>query len=136
VPSKKAGKGKPPAAKEIRAMMPTAERLTVEQKEYRRKRALELLATGWQQSAVALALGVSQGAVSQWARASREGHDMEARTSTGRPGHMTDEQMSDLAQRIQGMRPTAKELVDLIRVFYGVTYSAAHASRILHKLRG
>ena len=117
-------------------MMPTPERLTPDQKEYRRKRALELLASGWQQSAVALALGVSQGAVSQWARAIREGDGLEARTSTGRPGHMSDEQMADLAIRIQGMHPTAKELVELIRVFYGVTYSVAHASRIMHKLRG
>lgn len=114
---------------------PVVERLTVEQKEYRRKRALELLDQGWQQSAIALALGVTQGAVSQWARAVKQGDALDARTSSGRPGHMSDEQMVELATRIRGTNPTAKELVDLIRIFYGVEYSAAHASRILHKLR-
>ena len=116
-------------------MLPATERLTPEAKEYRRKRALELLAQGWQQSAIALALGVTQGAVSQWAKAIKSGEGLEARTSSGRPGHLTDDQMEDLGARIKGLRPTAKELVELIRVFYGVTYSSAHASRILTKLK-
>jgi transposase len=116
-------------------MIQPVERLTVEQKEFRRKRALELLEQGWQQSAIALALGVTQGAVSQWARAVRQGDALDARTSSGRPGHLTDEQMAELAVRVKGVNLTSQGLVDLIRVFYGVTYSAAHASRILKKLK-
>jgi transposase len=133
--AKKTKAGQPPSTQEIRKMLPQTDRLTPEAKEYRRKRALELLELGWQQSAIALALGVTQGAVSQWARAVKAGDGLDARTSTGRPGQLTDEQMGELRDRIRGVRPTARDLVELIRVFYNVSYSVAHASRILNKLK-
>ncbi len=42
-------------------------------REERRKRAWELKQQGWQQKDIACALGVSEGAVSQWVKKAREG---------------------------------------------------------------
>src|SRR5437868_10198804 len=42
-------------------------------KEGRRRRAWELKAQGWKQKDIAAALGVSEGAVSQWIKRGREG---------------------------------------------------------------
>jgi transposase len=41
-------------------------------KEWRRRRAWELALKGWSQKKIAEALGVSEGAVSQWMKAERE----------------------------------------------------------------
>src|SRR5438132_11467074 len=42
-------------------------------REYRRVRALELSRQGWKQREIAEALGVTEGAVSQWLKAARAG---------------------------------------------------------------
>src|SRR6266540_3176078 len=42
-------------------------------REWRRLRAWELKQQGWQQRAIAVALGVTEGAVSQWVSRGREG---------------------------------------------------------------
>jgi len=41
-------------------------------KEWRRRRAWELFEQGWSQNKIAEALGVTQGAVSQWMKRGRE----------------------------------------------------------------
>ena len=53
-------------------------------REGRRLRAWELHEAGWSQAAIAEALGVTEGAVSQWMRRAREGGGPEAlRKRTG-----------------------------------------------------
>jgi transposase len=63
--------------------------------EGRRLRAWELLESGWQQSEVASALGVTEGAVSQWVRRVREG-SIEAlyrHPAPGAPSKLQPEQL-------------------------------------------
>src|SRR6266567_7546931 len=64
-------------------------------REWRRMRAWHLLQLGWSQRDIATALGVSEGAVSQWiALAARDGPvALLARSQPGRPSKLEPEQM-------------------------------------------
>src|SRR5258708_39110891 len=55
-------------------------------REERRKRAWALKEQGWMQKDIAVALGVSEGAVSQWLRRGREGGGIEALARHPGPG--------------------------------------------------
>jgi transposase len=75
-------------------MKKTASNQAAEWREGRRLRAFELKQQGWNQREIANALGVTEGAVSQWMKRAREG-GMEAlkkRTSPGAPSRLSKQQ--------------------------------------------
>lgn len=116
-------------------------------REGRRLRAFELKQQGWKQRQIARALGVTEGAVSQWMKREREGGGVEAlkkRTSPGKPPSLSEEQREKelpdlLAQGAQahGFRGevwTCARVAQVIRKGFGVSYHPAHVSRLLKTL--
>jgi transposase len=101
---------------------------------------------GWSQKAIAEALGVSEGAVSQWMRRA-EGGGAEALRSQPRPGtprRLKAEHQKRLPELLDkgaehfGFRGevwTRGRVADVIRREFGVKYSARHAGRLLKAIR-
>jgi transposase len=114
-------------------------------REGRRQRAWELHEHGWKQKAIAAALGVTQGAVSQWVKRGREG-GMEAlrrRPAPGSSPRLTAEQRAQLVEALAqgaiafgfiGEVWTTKRIAALIKELFGVSYHPAHVSRIVRGL--
>ena len=113
-------------------------------REGRRLRAFELKRQGWNQREIARALGVTEGAVSQWMKREREGGGVEAlkkRTSPGKPPRLSEEQrekkLHELLARgaeAHGFRGgvwTCARVAEVIRKEFGVSYHPAHVSRLL-----
>lgn len=114
-------------------------------REARRKRAWELHQQGWMQKTIAAALGVSQGAVSQWLKVGREGgiEALNAHPPIGRQSRLRAEQLNDLVTQLakgaeahgyQGNVWTTQRVVAVIARLYHVQYHRAHASRLLRKI--
>jgi transposase len=114
-------------------------------KEGRRKRALELVETGWQQSDIAAALGVSRAAVSQWvSKARTEGSESwRALPHPSGPRKLTPEQFNSLptllsvgaaAYGFRGNVWTCGRVATVLRQQFGVAYHKAHVSRLLKHL--
>jgi len=114
-------------------------------KEERRKRAWALYQTGWKQKDIAEALGVTQGAVSQWIKSGIEGGEaaLRARKSPGSPRRLstTDRQrIPGLLERgaesfgFRGDLWTCPRVAKVIERELGVKYHPAHVSRILKEL--
>jgi transposase len=110
--------------------------------EARRFRAWELKQLGWKQNAIAEALGVTPGAVSQWLnRAREEGvESLRRRVSGGPPPRLTEAQRAQLPQLLaQGVEAygflgevwTRARVAEVIRREFGVTYDVSHVGRIL-----
>jgi transposase len=110
--------------------------------EARRFRAWELKQQGWKQSAIAQALGVTPGAVSQWLkRAREEGLDsLRRRVGSGSPPRLSAAQRSQLPQLLlrgaeaygfRGALWTRARVAEVIRREFGVTYNVSHVGRIL-----
>jgi transposase len=113
-------------------------------REGRRLRAWELFQQGWRQRQIALALGVSEGAVSQWLTRARQAgssalHD---RPRPGRQPRLSPEQQARVpallrqgapAFGFRGDRWTLKRVREVIRREFGVTYSPSHISRLLRR---
>jgi len=78
--------------------------LTPEQKEWRRLRALELMATGWKQKHIAAALGVTSAAVCQWVKRAQEGGGSDALKRRKAPGGKAQEKMPRPALLVQVTR--------------------------------
>src|SRR5690242_16610891 len=123
-------------------MEPLLSRTTSDAKEARRFRAWELRQQGWKQLDIAQALGVTQGAVSQWLkRAKAEGTDaLRAKPVPGAPKRLSDEQLSRLPSLLErgaeafGFRGdvwTGGRVRTVIREEFGVAYSERHAERLL-----
>jgi transposase len=78
-------------------------------REARRLRAWELKQEGWNQKEIARALGVTEGAVSQWMKRAREEGGVEGlrkRTSPGAPPRLSESQRVQLKELLaQGARP-------------------------------
>ena len=114
-------------------------------REDRRLRRWELHQHGWSQRQIAVELGVTQGAVSQWLKRAHEGGGVEALRSQpalGRQSALTDEQLSQLpallargveAFGFRGDRWTTKRVAEVIKQIFGVSYHPAHVSRLLCK---
>jgi transposase len=114
--------------------------------EGRRLRAWELKQQGWSQRQVAAALGVTEGAVSQWMRRGREGggiHALYHRPPPGPAPKLTAEQRAQLPTFLaQGAEAygflgdvwTTKRVADLIRRTFHVLYHPAHVSRLLRQI--
>jgi transposase len=114
-------------------------------REGRRLRAWELHQQGWPGRQIAAALGVSEGAVSQWLARARAG-GVEALYAHPPPGptpRLTDAQRADLIGLLEqgaeahgfiGQVWTTKRVAAVIRTAFGVRYHPAHVSRLLRAL--
>lgn len=114
--------------------------------EGRRLRAWALHQEGWSQVRIAEALGVTQGAVSQWIKRGKEGGEaaLKTRTSPGAPRRLTTEQRAQLPQfLIKGAEAygflgdvwTQARVAAVIEVEFGIRYHRDHINRILREIR-
>jgi transposase len=113
--------------------------------EWRRLRAWELHEQGWLGKEIAAALGVTEGAVSQWLKRARE-HGPAAlhhRMPPGPTPKLTTEQREQLpallahgaeAYGFLGEVWTTKRVATVIAREFGVRYHPAHVSRLLRQL--
>jgi transposase len=115
-------------------------------REGRRRRAWELKQQGWKQQDIAAALGVTEGAVSQWLkRAHEQGVEgLRRHPAPGRQPRLTPEQLAQLpalvergaeAYGFRGQVWTCQRVAEVIRRTFGVSYHPAHVSRLLHAVR-
>jgi len=112
--------------------------------EERRRQAWELKTKGWPQNKIAEALGVTEGAVSQWLKRGRRGgvEALRARKRGGsRPELGAKERcrLLELLERgaeafgFEGEVWTLPRIAELIRREFGVHHHPAHVSKILHR---
>jgi transposase len=114
-------------------------------REGRRRCAWELKHQGWKQQDIAAALGVTEGAVSQWlARARAQGVEegLRRHPAPGPAPKLTPEQLAQLpallnrgaeAYGFRGDAWTCQRVGEVIRRTFGVTYDPSHISRLLHR---
>jgi transposase len=113
-------------------------------REERRKRAWELKEKGWQQKDIAEALGVSEGAVSQWVKRGRAGgrEALNAHPSPGMTPRISAEQKSQIpvllaegaeAYGFRGDVWTARRVAKVIEQTFGVRYHRDHVGRLLRE---
>jgi transposase len=114
-------------------------------REGRRLRALELKERGWKQSQIAEALGVTEGAVSQWMKRAREegAQALRHKPPPGAPSRLSDQQRARLPELLaQGAQAhgfrgevwTCERVAVVIRREFGVSYHPAHVSRVVRAL--
>jgi transposase len=113
--------------------------------EWRRLRAWALAQEGWTGRAIATALDVTPGAVSQWLKRARAGgaEALHHRLPPGATPKLTAEQRAELPRRLAygpeayGFRGdvwTTKRVAAMIRQEFRVTYHPAHMSRLLREI--
>jgi len=115
-------------------------------REARRFRAFELKQDGWKQTDIAEALGVSEGAVSQWMKKAREEGKEALKTSPrpGRPPRLSDEERSEELPSLLEKGPehfgfrgevwTRKRVRKVIKEEFGVEYDVSQVGRILDQI--
>jgi transposase len=117
----------------------------VDCREWRRMQAWRLKQLGWKQCDIAVALGASESAVSQWVAAARTGgaDGLLARPAPGRPAKVTPAQLRLLpdflwhgpeAYGFRGEVWTCGRVAQVLEEEWGVAYSPSHVSRILRGL--
>ena len=122
--------------------MATEQRPPRDWREGRRLRAWALKQQDWSQQAIADALGVTPGAVSQWMRRAREGgaEALKRRVAPGPTPKLTDEQRERLplllaqgaeAFGFRGDVWTARRVTAVIRRELGVRYHPNHVGNLL-----
>lgn len=115
-------------------------------REGRRMRAWELHEQGWKQKDIAAALGVAEGAVSQWfKKAKAQGvQALRHQPPPGRKAQLSPEQMAQLpdwlaqgaeAFGFRGQVWTTARVAEMIRLQFGIRYHRAHASRLLRRIK-
>jgi transposase len=117
-----------------------------EWQEKRRERAYELSMAGWQQKAIAEALGVSKGAVSKWlAQAKVGGKDaLKSHPAPGGQSKLSTEQLASLPELLargaeaygfRGAVWTRARIRQVIEDVFGVKYHVDHMSFLMQKIR-
>jgi transposase len=115
-------------------------------KEWRRRRAWELSEQGWNQKEIAEALGVTQGAVSQWMKIGREQGEegLRGKIAQGAKARLSQEQLAQLpalleqgaeAHGFRGEVWTTQRVAQVLTQQFGVTYHPAHMSRLLKRIK-
>jgi transposase len=115
-------------------------------REGRRLRAFELKKRGWKQAQIADALGVSEGAVSQWMKRAREEgvEGLRHKPPPGATPRLSEQERAKLpellargaeAHGFRGEVWTCERVAIVIRREFGVSYHPAHVSRLLKALR-
>jgi transposase len=115
-------------------------------KEARRLQAWRLKQRGWSQRQIAEALGVSEGAVSQWMRRARNSgpEALRHRPPPGARRRLSDEQLARLpallhqgpqAYGFRGAVWTRTRIAVVIRVEFGISYHPAPISRLCQAIR-
>jgi transposase len=100
---------------------------------------------GWKQKDIAGALGVTQGAVSQWVKRGREGGvaALRRRPAPGASPRLTAEQRTQLVDALAKGAPafgfigeiwTTRRIAAIIKELFGVSYHPAHVSRLVRAL--
>jgi transposase len=113
-------------------------------REWRRLRAWDLKQHGWKQCDIAAALGVTEGAVSQWVSRGRMGGvaALRHRPPPGPAPRLTSEQLAQLplllvrgaeAFGFRGDVWTARRVTELIRRQFGVQYHFNHVGNLLRE---
>jgi len=113
-------------------------------REERRKRAWTLNAQGWRQKDIAAALGVSEGAVSQWLKRGREQgvEALGAHPPKGVAPRLSAEQKAQIpallakgaeAYGFGGDVWTARRVAEVIHQTFGVRYHRDHVGRLLRE---
>lgn len=121
------------------------ETLPKDWREGRRLRAWALHQQGWKQKAIATALGVTQGAVSQWIARGRAGgiDGLRKRRSPGAPVRLTREQRAQIPSLLaRGAQAwgflgdvwTRARIAAVIKREFGVRYHPDHVGRLLREL--
>ena len=114
-------------------------------REGRRLRALELKERGWKQTQIADALGVTEGAVSQWMKRAREEgvEGLRHKPPPGATPRLSEDERAKLpkllaqgaeAHGFRGEVWTCERLATVIRKEFGVSYHPAHVSRVVRAL--
>jgi transposase len=115
-------------------------------REGRRLRAYELKQQGWKQTQIADALGVTEGAVSQWMKRAREEgvEGLRHKPPPGATPRLSEQERTKLPELLaQGAEAygfrgdvwTCERVAIVIRKEFGVSYHPAHVSRLLKALR-
>jgi transposase len=115
-------------------------------REGRRMRAWELHEHGWKQKDIAAALGVSEGAVSQWVKKAKVQGEQALRhqPAPGATPKLSAEQRAQLptlldkgaeAFGFRGQVWTTQRVAILIKQAFGVSYHPAHCSRLLRSIK-
>jgi transposase len=115
-------------------------------REGRRLRALELKERGWKQTHIADALGVTEGAVSQWMKRAREEgvEGLRHKPPPGATPRLSEYERAKLPELLaQGAQAhgfrgevwTCERVATAIQREFGVSYHPAHVSRLLKALR-
>ncbi len=114
-------------------------------REWRRLRAAELHEEGWTGQEIAVALGVSPGAVSQWLKRLRTGGKdaLRAKLPPGPTPRLSPDQRAQLPELLAwgaeafgflGDVWTAKRVAAVIEREYGVRYHPDHVGRLLREI--
>jgi transposase len=115
-------------------------------KEARRLQAWRLQQQGWSQRQIAQALGVSEGAVSQWITRARAGGAgaLLHRPPPGAPRRLSAEQLTQLPTLLQrgpevygfrGQLWTRGRIAAVIQLIFGVSYHPRHVGRLCQAIR-
>lgn len=113
-------------------------------REVRRRRAWDLKQQGWKQRDIATALGVTEGAVSQWLKLVREHGEqrLAARKASGRPPQLTTAQRQQLPTLLaegaethgfRGNLWTRRRVAVVLQRKFGVKHSLQHVGTLLRE---
>jgi transposase len=113
--------------------------------EWRRLRGWSLWQQGWRQKDIAMALGVTKGAVSQWIKRGREegAEGLRRSKAKGTEPRMSHEQRAQfptfllLGAEASGYRGnvwTGRRVAEVIKRVFGISYHQDHCSRLLRQI--